>query len=336
MEGQDGQAPGAHPLTGAAPVVVTDALVVGAGPAGLFQAFELGLVEARCHIVDALPRAGGQCAELYGDKPIYDIPALPRTTGDELVERLLAQLSPFDVPFHFGSPVADLRPRADGRFDVATAAGVRFDAGAVVIAGGVGAFLPRRLRVPGLEALRGLSVVDALPDASDGALRGRRVVVAGSDGAAVATARTARGAGAEVVLLHRRDDFPHDGLALEIGVPESAEDGRIVLMTPDGGTRTLAFDLLVERLGLSPRLGPIAGWGLAMERKALVVDTERFETSQRGIHAIGDVCTYPGKQKVILSAFHEATLVAFAIAPRPLEYTTTSRRLHRLLGVGTP
>lgn len=313
-------------------MIVTDAVVVGAGPVGLFQAFELGLLEVGCHVVDALPVAGGQCALLYGEKPIYDIPGVPRTTGDGLVARLLEQLAPFDIPLHLGSPVAEIRPRADGRFEVATAGGTRFDAGAIVVAGGVGAFLPRRLRTPGLDPLRGRSVLDALPDD----VGGRRVVVAGSDGSAVATARDALAAGAaSAVVLHRRaeldDGVDAVGIDRAVGVPESARDGALTLLGPDGGAVELPFDLLIERLGLVPQLGPIAGWGLAMEKKSLAVDPARFETSVPGIHAVGDVCTYPGKQKLLLCGFHEATLAAFAIRPRPLEYTTTSKRLHRLL-----
>ena len=341
--------------------IETDAVVVGAGPVGLFQVFELGLQEVRAHVVDALPHPGGQCFELYADKPIYDIPALPLCTGRELTERLLRQIEPFGAGFHLEQQVTVLRPRDDGRFDVETSAGTRFVARAIVVAGGVGAFQPRRLRVDGLDRHRGAQMFEHA--ATLHAHAGRRVVIVGGGDAAVAAAIDAAEAGAStpasVTLVHRRDDLDASDAALErlralrasgrvafvAGQPESiVEDGdrlaALVVLCADGTTRHVQLDVLFVLLGWSPKLGPIADWGLALERKQLVVDTQRFETSTPGIFAVGDVNTYPGKQKLIVCGFHEATLAAFAIAERvwpdraqPLQYTTTSTKLHKLLGV---
>ena len=338
--------------------VVTDALIVGAGPVGLFQVFQLGLLEVGAHVVDALPHAGGQCLELYADKPIYDIPALPYCTGRELVERLQKQIAPFAAGFHLGQLVSAVAQRDDGRFDVATDVGRRFVAKAIVIAGGVGAFQPRRLKIEGLEHWHEQQVFHR--DPGESATTGRRVVVAGNGEAAVAAALDAADAGAvSVTIVHRRDDFdaPH---LLRLRFEVARASGRIAFVAAqataaacegerlsglvvdvnNGTTRTLGLDVLLVLLGWSPKLGPIAAWGLALERKQLVVDAERFETSTPGIHAIGDVNTYPGKQKLIVSGFHEATLAAYAIAQRvhpdraqPLLYTTTSPKLHKLLGV---
>jgi thioredoxin reductase (NADPH) len=351
----------------AAPIV-TDALVIGAGPVGLFQVFELGLLEVSAHVVDALPEPGGQCAELYPDKPIYDIPAVPLCTGRELAARLQQQIAPFNTPFHLGQEVSVVQsvPSDDGRprFAVQTGAGTRFDCRAIVIAGGAGAFRPRTLKLDGLDRLAGSQVFHRLDDPA--AFAGRRVVVAGNGDSAIEWALSLAAEGpqqaASVSLLHRRDDFQAAPDAVERLAQARAAgrvhfvagqatglgcevDGRMThlqLLAADGTTTALPLDRLLVALGLSPRLGPIADWGLAMERKQLVVDTAAFQTSVPGIYAVGDVNTYPGKRKLIVSGFHEATLAAFAIAaqlrgePVPLQYTTTSPRLHRLLGVAPP
>jgi thioredoxin reductase (NADPH) len=338
--------------------IATDALIVGAGPVGLFQVFQLGLLEVAAQVVDALPHAGGQCLELYADKPIYDIPALPYCTGRELIERLQKQIAPFAAGFHLGQVVSAVARRDDGRFAVATDAGQRFVAKAIVIAGGVGAFQPRRLKIDGLDRWRETQMFFRDPGAE--AMSGRHVVVTGNGETAIAAALDAADhGGASVTMVHRRDDFdaPH---LLRLRFEVARASGRIrfvaaqatgvtsegdrltglVVDVNDGTTRTLALDVLLVLLGWSPKLGPIAEWGLALARKQLVVDPERFETSTPGIHAIGDVNTYPGKQKLIVSGFHEATLAAYAIAERvhpdraqPLLYTTTSPKLHKLLGV---
>ncbi len=345
----------------AAPPLETDVALIGAGPVALFQAFELGLLECGVQIIDALPHIGGQCAELYADKPIYDIPGLARCTGRELVRRLEQQLAPFKPGLHLGQLVTALQPRDDGRFDLATDRGVAFIAKAVVIAAGVGAFQPRRLALAGLDAWHDTQSFEHDPPAE--ACEGRHVVVCGGGAPAAASALGARAAdAASVTLLHRRDalddeagDTPmldafnakrsEGAIAYVAGVPTGviARDGRLVglrVAARDGRDLELACDLLVTRLGWAPRLGPIAQFGLALEKKQLVVDTERFETSMPGIHAVGDIVAYPGKRKLIVCGFHEATLAAYAIAARikperaePTLYTTTSPLLHRLLGV---
>ena len=338
--------------------IETDALVIGAGPIGLFQVFELGLLEVRAHVVDSLPFAGGQCVELYADKPIYDVPALPVCTGRELVDRLLRQIEPFAAPMHLNQQVCEVEARSDGRFHVATDAGAQFDAKAIVIAGGVGSFQPRRLKVDGIERWRGRQVFDR--GVEDVATKGLHVVVIGNGEAAVAAAlAAANGGAASVTLIHRRDDFDAPEAMLErlralraanriafvAGRPTviAEQDDRLTGLQIDAAdltTPTLPLDVLLVLLGWSPRLGPIAAWGLALDKKQVVVNTAAFETSTPGIYAVGDVNAYPGKRKLIVSGFHEATLAAYSIAERvhpdraqPLLYTTTSPKLHRLLGV---
>ena len=322
-----------QPAAGNAPAT-TDAVVIGAGPAGLFQVFQLGLQGLRAQLFDALPFAGGQCAELYGDKPIYDIPAMAACTGHELVQRLCAQIRPFAPGWHLGQRVNHVEPLAQGGFLVAGAHGTRLHARAVFIASGVGAFEPRALKLPGLEAFAGTQMLHAL--AADTRLTGLRVLVHGGGEAAVqqaiacATAPEAlRAAGRIEVAV---------GVASAI-VQRQERLAALEIITPDGQPRQIPADRLVVRLGLVPRLGPIADWGLALERKQLVVDPATMATSMPGIYAVGDAISYPGKRKLIVSAFHEATLAAFGAAEWlaggsiPLEYTTSSRRLQDLLGV---
>jgi thioredoxin reductase (NADPH) len=350
----------------AAPIK-TDALIIGAGPAGLFQAFELGLREISAQVIDALPFAGGQCVELYGDKPIYDIPALPRCTGLELTDRLLRQVEPFAPAFHFNQLVSHVAPAAGGRFDVRTRAGLAFDCGAIVLAAGVGAFVPRTLKVAGLDAFEGRQLFHRVEAVPPEALAGRQVLVSGATGQALAfatrlcdaVARRAPGAPARVTLIHRRDAFDADddavaafrtacgGGALHFvaGQPTGMEvDGdrlaALTLLDPTGATVSLPVDTVVVLQGLSPKLGPFADWGLALERRQVQVETAKFQTSVPGLFAIGDVVNYPGKQRLILSAFHEATLAAAGVAGHlspgddgPIEYTTSSPRIHKLLGV---
>lgn len=344
----------------------TDALVIGAGPAGLFQAFQLGLQELSTHIVDPLPRPGGQCVELYPDKPIYDIPGLPRCTGAELAERLQQQLAPLRPGWHLEQQVGRLQPRTDGRFDVGTTSGATFIARTVFIAAGVGAFLPRTLKLPGIDAFEGRQFFHRLPDAA--ALAGRHVLLMGDEDPALAAALQLSAlagpqAPASVTLMHRRDGF-RAAPALVAQMREAVADSRMRLLIAQpqgvvgssdlaqaqlsgltvldrsGELREVRTDVLIALLGLSPRLGPVAEWGLAMEHKQLVVDPGTCETSHPGIYAVGDVVSYPHKKKLILSAFHEATMAAFAAAarlhpqrPPLLEYTSASSRLQRLLGV---
>ena len=343
-----------------AALIETDALVIGAGPVGLFQVFELGLLEITAHVVDSLPYPGGQCIELYADKPIYDIPGLARCTGRELIERLQQQIAPFDAPLHLGQEVRAVQAQTDGRFLVESSTGAQWQARAVIVAGGVGSFQPRRLKIDGITAFEGTQ----LRYHAGGDVAGHQVVIVGDGDAALEQAIRLTAPGpqqaASVTLMHRRDEFKaapgtldtvqrlrasgrlHFVAAQATGITQSA--GRLtglVVQPPDGTPLTLALDALFVLTGLSPKLGPIADWGLALERKQVVVDTATFETGTPGIFAVGDVNTYPGKKKLILSGFHEAALAAYGVAarlrpgpPPPLEYTTSSTRLHRLLKVG--
>jgi thioredoxin reductase (NADPH) len=340
--------------------IETEALVIGAGPVGLFQVFQLGLQGIHCHVVDALPHVGGQCAELYAGKPIYDIPGIPFCTGQELVQRLQQQISPFKPTLHLGQQVSQIERQADQRLAVTTDSGLRFLTSTLFIAAGVGAFVPRRMVLDGLSAFEGTQVFAEHPAPERWA--GRHLVVAGDGDAALQTVLQAcQGpqAAASVTLLHRRDQFSAapewvekmrqacaDGrMRFVAGQPTGlrAEQGQLQaleLLNPQGETEWLNLDVLQTCLGLSPKLGPVAQWGLAMERKQLVVNTENFATSEAGIFAVGDINTYPGKKKLILCGFHEATLAAFGAVTllRPaektlLQYTTTSTLLQQRLGI---
>jgi len=346
----------------------TDALVIGAGPVGLFGVFQLGLRELSAQVVDALPFAGGQCIELYADKPLYDIPALPACTGRELTERLLAQIRPMRAPMHLGDLVDHLVALPDGRWQAGTRAGRVFHCRAVLIAAGVGAFMPRTLKLDGLEAFEGSSLGHSAPDPKE--VAANNVVIVGATEMALCCAITlaqARAAApatapASVTLVHRRDHFDADAATVDTFRALAAEGalrfvsaqatgyradaGRLTaldVLGADGATTTLPLDRLLVLQGLAPRLGPIADWGLALERRQLRVDTGSFATSLPGVFAVGDVVSYPGKQRLIVSGFHEATLAAAGIAlhidpgaTAALEYTTSSARIHRLLGVGLP
>jgi thioredoxin reductase (NADPH) len=346
------------PAERAAAPLTAETVIIGAGPCGLFQIFELGLLGISAHIIDSLAQPGGQCTELYPDKPIYDIPALPVCGAQELVDRLLEQAKPFHATFHLGQEVTELKPLADGKFEVATVLGTRLIAGAVVIAAGVGSFQPRRLALPGIEEFEGKSVHYRVRSASD--YHGKDLLICGGGDSAldwtVALAEKAR----SLTLVHRRAEFR----AAPATVARMRElvsagkmqhiEGQIVslhgaqgrldhaVLQGNGGETTLK--LPVEQClvfyGLHPKLGPVAEWGLELERKALRVDTEKFQTSVPGIFAIGDINTYPGKKKLILSGFHEAALAAFAIQhhlfPQKrqfLQYTTTSPIMQKRLGV---
>ena len=337
--------------------IETDALVIGAGPVGLFQAFQLGLQGIHCHVVDALPHVGGQCAELYADKPIYDIPGIPVCTGQELVERLQNQLTPLAPTWHLGQTVDSLQATASGAWAVSTTQGTQWLTRTVFIAAGVGAFVPRSLPIDGLTPHLGQQVwfgSQALPD-----FAGQHLLVAGDSDTALQICLDAIPAAASVTLMHRREHFSAEPERLQAFLAAQAA-GRVrfvagqatgMLQNGDrlsglnyldgeGQNATLACEQLVMALGLSPKLGPVAQWGLAMERKQLVVNTEDFSTTESGIFAVGDINTYPGKKKLILCGFHEATLAAFGAVAllRPaektlLQYTTTSTLLHQRLGI---
>jgi thioredoxin reductase (NADPH) len=350
-------------------VIETDAVIVGAGPVGLFQVFELGLLEIKAHIIDSLAYPGGQCIELYPDKPIYDIPALPVVTGKELTDNLLKQIEPFGATFHLGQEVTTVEKQEDGRFFVATSKGTQFLTKTIFIAGGVGSFQPRTLKVDGIDKYEGSQVHYRVRNPSQFA--GKNLLVIGGGDSALDWALNFCAGNADgnphkaesVMLLHRRDGFRAAPASVakmrelcdayemqfivgQVSALDETEDGNLkgVKVTGgDGVTRVVPCDEVLVFFGLSPKLGPIAEWGLTLERKQIAVDTEKFQTNVPGIFAVGDINTYPGKKKLILSGFHEAALAAFGAMPviNPdkrvhLQYTTTSPKLHKVLGVESP
>ncbi len=342
-------------------VIDTDAVIIGAGPVGLFQVFELGLLEIKAHVIDSLPAVGGQCIELYPDKPIYDIPAVPVCTGQELTDNLLKQIEPFAPTFHLNQEVTLVERRDDGRFNVETSTGTRFLTKTIFIAAGVGSFQARTLKVDGIEAFENSQLFYRVKQPA--LFDGKNIVVCGGGDSALDWALNFVGKAESVVLLHRRDDFraapasvakmqalcAQFEMQLVIGQVtgfETKDDllSEIKVTGSDGVTRRLPLDMLLVFYGLTPKLGPIADWGLDIERRQLkVTSTEKFETSVPGIFAVGDINTYPGKKKLILSGFHEAALAAFGAAPYifpdkkiHMQYTTTSPKLHKILGVDTP
>ncbi len=341
----------------AAEPIRCDALIVGAGPVGLFQVFELGLLDLKAEVIDALPRPGGQCTELYPDKPIYDIPALPVCGAQELVDRLLEQIKPFEPGFHLGQQVEGLARRANGRFTVTTNRGAVFDAGVVILAAGLGAFQPRRLRAEGAAAYEGGQIQYKVRDPAR--YDGRDLVILGGGDSALDWTLALQPRCHNLLLVHRRPEYRaqpaqvkkmkalveagkmqelHGNVLTVLGDGERLTGLEII--GGDGVRRKVAGDEVLVFWGLSPNLGPLAEWGLEMEKKQIKVDTEKFQTSVPGIFAVGDINTYPGKKKLILSGFHEAALAAFAadhhLHPDKkvfLQYTTTSPVLQQRLGV---
>jgi thioredoxin reductase (NADPH) len=340
--------------------IQTDAVIIGAGPVGLFQVFELGLLEIKAHVIDALPEAGGQCIELYPDKPIYDIPAIPVCTGRELTENLLKQIKPFGAQFHLGQEVTQLEKQADGRFLISTSKDQQFLSKTVFIAGGVGAFQPRTLNLDGIEAFVGKQVFYSVKNPEQ--FRGKNIVICGGGDAALDWVLDLVDKATSVTLIHRRDDFKaapasiakmrelckNKQMQLLIGQitryeVEHGQISKMIVTDIESKDHSISVDDLLIFFGLSPKLGPIADWGLDIERKQVSVDTEKFQTSIPGIYAVGDINIYPGKKKLILSGFHESALAAFAAAAYlnpekhiQLQYTTTSTKLHKVLGVTSP
>src|SRR6267378_2470773 len=307
----------------------TDVAIIGAGPVGLFAVFECGMLKMRCHVLDALDMHGGQCAALYPEKPIYDIPGYPRIGAAELVDRLAEQAAPFAPVYHLGQPVETIAGTADGGFVLATASGTRVKARAVIIAAGVGAFGPNRPPIADLAAYEGKSVFYLVRRRED--FRGKRVVIAGGGDSAVDWVLALAEVAERVMVVHRRAKFraaPDSAARLQ----QLADDGRIdvVVADLDGGTKRLPADALLAFFGLAMNLGPIAQWGLNLERNHIAVDPSTCATSVPGIFAIGDIATYRNKLKLILSGFAEAATAAHAIYPlvHPgealhFEYSTT-------------
>jgi thioredoxin reductase (NADPH) len=339
-----------------APVVETDAVIIGAGPVGLFAVFELGLVDIKTHVIDILDKAGGQCAELYPEKPIYDIPGLPIVTGQGLTDALMAQIKPFNATFHLGQRVDALQRMEDGRFRLVTDIGTTFVTKVVVIAAGGGSFTPKRPPLAGIEPYEGKSVFYSVRRMEE--FRGKDVMVVGGGDSALDWTLNLQPLARSLTLVHRRDEFrgaPHSveqmralvadkKIALVIG-QMSALDGAagelaaVTLKTKDGEVR-YPCNRLLPFFGLTMKLGPVADWGLNLHENLIRVDTEKFESGEPGIFAVGDINWYPGKLKLILSGFHEVALAAQAahriVYPGKkllFQYTTSSSSLQKKLGV---
>lgn len=335
----------------------TDVAIVGAGPVGLFAVFELGLLDLKAHLVDILPKPGGQCAELYPEKPIYDIPAIPVCTGQELTDNLMAQIKPFNPTFHFGQMVEKLSKTEDGKWEIETDTGTRIKAPVVVIAAGGGSFMPKKPPIKGIEAYENISVFYAVRKMAQ--FEGQRIVIVGGGDSALDWTLNLQPLAKHITLVHRRDDFraaPDSVNKMRELVAEGKMDlvlGQISALAGDNGQLTsvsvrkddgsevpIACDAMLPFFGLTMKLGPVANFGLNLHENLIPVDTEKFETSTPSIFAIGDINTYPGKLKLILSGFHEAALMAQAAfkiakpgAKYRFQYTTSSTDLHKKLGV---
>jgi len=337
-------------------IIETDVVIIGAGPCGLFAVFELGLLDIKAHVIDILPKVGGQCSELYPEKPIYDIPGLPYVTGQGLTDRLMEQIKPFDPVFHLNEQVDGLSRMHDKRFRLTTDEGKVFIAKNIIIAAGGGSFTPKRPPLPGIEAFEGKSVFYSVRRMEE--FKGRDILIVGGGDSALDWTLSLQPLANSLTLVHRRDDFraaPHsveqmrqfvkDGkMKLMIGqVTElNGDNGQLqsVKIKNKEGEQILPINTMLPFFGLTMKLGPIANWGLNLNENLLPVDTEKFEISEQGIFAIGDINTYPGKLKLILSGFHEAALMAqrvhhYVYPDKKLlfQYTTSSSSLQKKLGV---
>jgi thioredoxin reductase (NADPH) len=337
-------------------VFKTDVLIIGAGPVGLFAVFELGLLDIKAHVVDIFEKPGGQCTGLYPEKPIYDIPGLPQITGQGLIENLLEQIRPFSPTFEFGVRVETLE-RIAGGFRLKTDVGGTIEAKVVVIAAGGGSFESKKPPLPGIEQYENKSVFYLVRSME--AFRGKNIVIAGGGDSAIDWTLNLAPLAKKLTLLHRRDAFraapdsvnkmrqlvAEKKMDFELGQLHALEGEhgvlrKVVARRDDNSTFDIAADVLLPFFGLTIKLGPVGTWGLALDQERIVVDTEKFETSEPGVFAIGDINYYPGKLKLILSGFHEAALMAQAahkiIYPEKrlvFQYTTTSTSLHKKLGV---
>ncbi len=336
--------------------IVTDVVIIGGGPVGLFAVFELGLLDLKCHVVDILDRPGGQCAELYPEKPIYDIPGFPVITGQGLTDNLMQQIAPFGPEFHYSRMVTSLEKLADGSFRLTTDADEVFVCKVVVIAAGGGSFQAKRPPVEGIEAYENKSVFYAVRKMDD--FRGQDVVIVGGGDSALDWTLNLQPIVRSLTLVHRRDAFkaaPASVNRMKELVMEGkinfllgqiakldGENGQInhVHLTTDAGDLSIPATRLLPFFGLTMKLGPVGDWGLELNDNLIAVDTEKFQSSVPGVFAIGDINHYPGKLKLILSGFHEAALMAQAakavVSPGErivFQYTTSSTKLQKKLGV---
>ncbi len=337
-------------------VIKTDAVIIGAGPVGLFAVFELGLVDVKAHVIDILDRPGGQCAELYPEKPIYDVPALAIVTGQELTDRLMEQIKPFGAEFHFSERVETLEKTDEG-YRLVTDAGTTFECKVVVIAAGGGSFTPKRPPLPGIEQYEGTSVFYSVRKMD--AFRDKDVLIVGGGNSALDWTLNLQPVAKSLTLVHRRQEFraapasvqkmlelvDSGNISFKLGQVtelhgDNAQLTGVTVKAPDGSTFEQPTEVMLPFFGLTMKLGPVANWGLNLEENLVPVDTEKFETSEKGIFAIGDINAYPGKLKLILSGFHEAALMAqqahkYVHPDKKLifQYTTSSSNLQKKLGV---
>jgi len=337
--------------------IKTDVLIIGAGPVGLFGVFELGLLDIKCHLVDILDKVGGQCAELYPEKPIYDIPAIPKISAQGLVDQLMEQIKPFGPQFHLGEMVESIERIGEPLFKVTTDRGKVFETKLVVIAAGGGSFQPKRPPIPGIEAYEGTSVHYSVRKMD--AFKGKKILIVGGGDSALDWTLNLAPLASHLTLLHRRKEFraaPDSVIKMTAMLNDGTIDfvmGQVTglegangqltaanVKGGDGSTFHIACDAMLPFFGLTMKLGPVANWGLKLNEDVIPVSTETFETSEPGIFAIGDINTYPGKLKLILSGFHEVALMSqkahrYVYPDKRLtfQYTTSSTNLQKKLGV---
>ena len=336
-------------------MITTDAIIIGAGPTGLFAVHQLGIIGLKCEVIDNLDRSGGQCIELYPDKPIYDIPAIPECTGEELTNGLLKQIEPFKAGFHLGQRVEEIK-QENNLWTLKTNKGNFFSAPNIIIAGGVGSFEPRKLALKEAEKFEGKQIFYSVTNKN--IFQNKKISIFGGGDSALDWALELSKSN-EVTLIHRRTEFRGAAHTLS-EIKQKEKEGKILIKTPcnlrsiegdkimsgieieneDGKLEKIKSDYILSFFGLVMKLGPIADWGLNINNKTIPVDTENFQTNKEGIFAVGDICTYPGKLKLILSGFHEAALAARACFKRAkpnetyrFEFTTASKSIHGRLGL---